>query len=251
MKNTKTILAVLGVGALLSIAARPALAEVGVSFDLSHGSIGAQVVIGDRSPVVISAGIPLQAAQQRVIVAPSPTVVTTPTAVNLANNYAYGPFSGYAGQARYFQIYVPAGQTYLTIVTEGGAGESDLLAAPGYWPTSDNTDLVSYNDGTSERIEVLYPAAGWWNVVVYGRGAFANVSVLASYWQQETYLPTYTTYDPYPTQRTNVLVHIAGRDRLRTTLRRMDPVHPAPSDPAAGCRPAQLRQAADRRGAAR
>ena len=206
MKTLKTILAVLGVGAILA-AAGPATAGVGISVGFSNGQIGAQVVITRPAPVVLAAA-PVVVAQAPVYVAaPQPAVVA------LANAYAYGPFSGYAGQARYFQIYVPAGQTYLTIVTEGSLGDSNLLAAQGYWPTPDNATLASFNDGTSERIEVLYPTPGVWNIVVYGNSAFANVSILASYWQQDTYLPTYTTYDAYPAGRTNVLVRIAWGDQ--------------------------------------
>ena len=199
MKTIKTILAVLGVGAIL-MTARPAAAGVGVSIGFSQGQIGAQVVITRPAPVMV--------AQAPVIVAaPQPVVV------GLTNDYAYGPFSGYAGQARYFQIYVPAGQTYMTIVTEGSLGDSNLLASQGYWPTPENATLASFNDGTSERIEVLYPTPGVWNIVVYGNRAFANVSILASYWKQDTYLPTYTTYDPYPAGQTNLLVRIAWGDQ--------------------------------------
>jgi hypothetical protein len=195
MKTIKTILAVLGVGAVLA-AAGPAAAGVGISVGFSQGQVGGQVVITRLAPVMV--------AQAPVYVAaPQPAVVA------LANAYAYGPFSGYAGQARYFQFYVPAGQTYMTIVTEGSLGDSNLLASQGYWPTPDNATLASFNDGTSERIEVLYPTPGVWNIVVYGNSAFSNVSILASYWQQDTYLPTYTTYDAYPAGRTNVLVRIA------------------------------------------
>ncbi len=195
MKTIKTILAVLGVGALL-MTAGPAAAGVGISVGFSSGQIGAQMVIARPAPVMAVAA-PVYAA------APQPAVVA------LANDYAYGPFSGYAGQARYFQIYVPAGQTYMTIVTDGSLGDSNLLAAQGYWPTPNNATLASFNDGTSERIEVLYPTPGVWNIVVYGNSAFSNVSILASFWQQDTYLPTYTTYDTYPAGRTNVLVRIA------------------------------------------
>ena len=195
MKTIKTILAVLGVGAVLATAGQ-ATAGVGVSVGFSNGQIGAQVVITRPAPVIVTAA-PV------VVAAPQPVVV------GLTNDYAYGPFSGYAGQARYFQIYVPAGQTYMTIVTEGSLGDSNLLASQGYWPTPENATLASFNDGTSERIEVLYPTPGVWNIVVYGSRAFANVSILASYWQQDTYLPTYTTYDAYPAGRTNVLVRIA------------------------------------------
>ena len=199
MKTIKTILAVLGVGAILA-AAGPATAGVGVSVGFSNGQVGAQVVITRPAPVMV-------AAAPVYVAAPQPTVVA------LVNDYAYGPFSGYAGQAAYFQIYVPAGQTYMTIVTEGSLGDSNLLAAQGYWPTPEDATLASFNDGTSERIEVLYPTPGVWNIVVYGNSAFANVSILASYWQQDTYLPTYTTYDAYPAGRTNVLVRIAWGDQ--------------------------------------
>jgi len=151
MRTSTTIIAIVAAG-MIPLAAGPA--EAGVSVSIGWGTPG------------YSASVP---------VTPVP------------NNHTVSQLAGQAGSGQYFRIHVPAGQTYLTVLTEGGYGDSDLYLARGYLPTPTNREFASNEPGTYEEISVVYPASGYWYVLLHSYEGFAGVSLLGSWWQQQVY----------------------------------------------------------------
>ena len=151
MRTSTTIIAIVAAG-MIPLAAGPA--EAGVSVSIGWGTPG------------YSASVP---------VTPVP------------NNHTVSQLAGQAGSGQYFRIHVPAGQTYLTVLTEGGYGDSDLYLARGYLPTPTNHEFASNEPGTYEEISVVYPASGYWYVLLHGHEGFTGVSLLGSWWQQQVY----------------------------------------------------------------
>jgi len=180
MRNTITILAIAAAG-VVPLTAEPAEAGVSVSFGLNLGR--------HPRPVVVSRPLGLRVAVSRPVRAPAPVPVTI-----LPNNHTISNLSGHARMGRYFRVHVPAGQTYLTVLTEGGWGDNDLYLARDYLPTPGNYQYVSSAAGTDEQISILYPPAGYWYVLVHGAGTYGGASLLASWWQQEVYYEDQTYY---------------------------------------------------------
>ena len=174
MSTTTKTIATLAAGALL-LAAGTAQAGVAVSFGLNLG--------GRVRPGAVVVTRPVAVAQ------------TSPVSVSLLpNNYTASALTGHAGMGRYFRVHVPAGQSYLNVLTDGGWGESDLYVARGFLPTPTNHHYASVQVGTHEQVSVVYPTPGDWYVLVYGAGSYGDVSLLASHWQQEVYQDAGTVY---------------------------------------------------------
>ncbi|MGB2819974.1 MAG: PPC domain-containing protein, partial [Phycisphaerae bacterium] len=193
MRTSTAMLLIVATG-LSPLAAGSAEAGVSISFGLNLARRPSP------APVVVA----------RPVVVPRPVVVRTPVRVPvmvLPNNYTLSNLTGHAGMGRYFKIYVPAGQTYLTVLTEGGFGESDLYVARDYLPTPRNHQYASIAVGTYEEVSVLYPAAGDWYVLVHGAGSYADVSLLASWWQQEVYYEDQAYY-VQPSAYANTQVYV-------------------------------------------
>jgi len=170
MNTMRNILAMAAAGLMVAGAGT---AEAGVAISVSFGS---RV---PPQPVVVQPAI-----VQPAVVQP---VIAQPAVMDLPNDQTVYPLSGFAGTWAYFRIYVPAGQTYLNVTTAGGAGDLDLYVAHAQWPAAGREHLVSGNLGTEEEVTVLHPAAGWWNVMVYGRTDYRDVSLLASWWRSDYY----------------------------------------------------------------
>ncbi len=107
---------------------------------------------------------------------PAPDPVTP-----LANAVPVLGLSGAAGSEKHFRIDVPAGQTPLAIEMSGGSGEADLYVRKGAKPTTSSWDYRPYLSGNNEKVEIINPSAGTWYIMVYGRGAYAGVKLVATY----------------------------------------------------------------------
>ncbi len=128
-----------------------------------------------------------------------------PDVLVLPNSQAVENLGGGFGSQRLFRFYVPAGQTYLNVVTHGGWGDVDLYLAAGQWPSHDAVRYVSKNGGTPEEITIYHPTPGWWYGVLQGAGSFGGVDLLASWWQSE-YLYHNQYYDE-PFVKTSSVVY--------------------------------------------
>jgi len=125
----------------------------------------------------------------------------------LPANYTVADLSGREGSRRYFRITVPAGQAYLTILAEGGYGDVDLYVGYRHIPSPTDHHFASAEDGNYEELTILNPEPGNWLILVQGHDAYAGVSLVGSFWQQDLYADT----GPYvigPTRQTNVCVSI-------------------------------------------
>jgi len=201
MRNTIAILAIAAAG-VVPLASEPAEAGVSVSFGLNLGR--------HPRPVVVRRPLPAPIVVSRPVRVPAPVVVRTAVRVPvtiLSNNHTISNLSAGAGTGRYFRIHVPAGQTYLTVLTEGGFGESDLYVAREYLPTPGNHQYASTAVGTYEQVSILYPTAGYWYVLVHGAGSYGGVSLLASWWRQEVYYDDPACY-LQPSRYANTRVYV-------------------------------------------
>ncbi|HUT01158.1 MAG TPA: PPC domain-containing protein, partial [Phycisphaerae bacterium] len=187
MRTPKTILAIAAAGLMLPLTAGSAKAGVSISLGLNLGR--------RLQPVVVQAPVAMEATTEMPIM----LLPNQHTAVDLA---------GHAGSYQYFKMVVPAGQTYLNVLTEGGAGDSDLYLARGVLPTPTSYHYASMDSGTEEQLSILHPQAGAWYVLVYGAGGYRDVSLLGSWWQQQVYDDAATTlFQPVYVPNTQVDVY--------------------------------------------
>lgn len=107
---------------------------------------------------------------------PAPEPVTP-----LANGVPVMGLSGGAGSEKHFKIDVPPGQTPLVIEISGGSGEADLYVRKGAKPTTSSWDYRPYLTGNNEKVEIINPSAGTWYIMLYGRGGYAGVKLVATY----------------------------------------------------------------------
>jgi len=116
--------------------------------------------------------------QVTISVAPvSPAQAATP----LQNGVPAGSLSGSAASERLFQLDVPAGAQTLEIKISGGTGDADLYVKRGGAPTISSYDYRPYQAGNSEIVTVSDPTEGPWFVMIRGYGAFADVTLVATY----------------------------------------------------------------------
>ncbi|MCP4378527.1 MAG: hypothetical protein GY794_20420, partial [bacterium] len=82
------------------------------------------------------------------------------------------------------RIYVPAGTRHLVVTTSGGYGDCDLYLRRennnrGQW------DHSSKSSDTDERIALVRPNQGWWQVGLMGSGNYTGVTLLAQLGQAD------------------------------------------------------------------
>ena len=72
----------------------------------------------------------------------------------------------------YFTIWVPEGQSTLTINTAYGDGDADVYHSASTWASADSNDNASNNAGSNEEsITVSNPASGWHYITVENQGS--------------------------------------------------------------------------------
>jgi large repetitive protein len=112
--------------------------------------------------------------------------------VSLRATYATGPLalsngvpvtniSGAAGSMKYYLIYVPSGQSSLSIQTSGGTGDADLYVRYGSVPTTSSYGYRSWNDGNAETITITNPSSGYWYIGLHAYSTYSGLSLLATY----------------------------------------------------------------------
>jgi hypothetical protein len=86
--------------------------------------------------------------------------------------------AGREGSARRFRVQAPKGTKELTIHTEDGRGRIDLYVDRGQ-EARRNAQWRSRNKGTEQTVKISNPAAGWYNVTIYGREGYSGVEIAA------------------------------------------------------------------------
>ena len=109
----------------------------------------------------------------------------------LESGVAKTNLTGATGSQVAFKIFVPAGQTNLTIRISGAAntGDCDLYVKQGAQPTLTSFDFRPYLVGNNETVSVSNPLAGDWYVMLHGYTAYSGVTLLATYSASVNALP--------------------------------------------------------------
>ncbi|WP_172560839.1 M4 family metallopeptidase [Vibrio parahaemolyticus] len=111
-------------------------------------------------------------------------------AVSLSNGTSSNIESASTGQWHCFTIDVPANGSDLTITTAGSNGDADLYVKLGSAPSLSNYDCRSISSNSNEVCSFATPSEGTWHIGVYAYSGISNVSVTASYTEQEVPPPS-------------------------------------------------------------
>lgn len=89
--------------------------------------------------------------------------------------------SASAGDIQYFYIDVPANTSPFDIITQGGSGNVDLYVSASGWPTPNDYDQMSANNGNNESI-TIDPAAsgGYYYIALYTVTPYSDVAIHAT-----------------------------------------------------------------------
>lgn len=90
------------------------------------------------------------------------------------NQALYG-ISGSEGSRTSYRVTVPAGATYLQVITSGGSGDVDLVVSRG-----SVEECSSSGFDTNEQCTINYPAAGEWTITLDGYSAYSGVGLIAN-----------------------------------------------------------------------
>jgi hypothetical protein len=93
--------------------------------------------------------------------------------------------SGATDSEMFFKINVPHGQALLRVEISGGTGDADLYVKKGEKPTAKSWDYAPYLHGNSEVVEVQYPAAAAWYIMIRGYQAYAGLTLKACFHDTE------------------------------------------------------------------
>ncbi|MEF1262034.1 PPC domain-containing protein, partial [Vibrio harveyi] len=111
--------------------------------------------------------------------------VTTCDITVLVNGVSSTVDSASTGQWRCFTIDVPTGSTELNVVTSGSDGDADLYVKLGSAPSETDYDCRSYSSNSNESCTLASPSAGTWHIGVYAYATYNNLSVTATYVEDE------------------------------------------------------------------
>jgi hypothetical protein len=92
--------------------------------------------------------------------------------------------SGAARSSRLYKVVVPTGTPILTVETDGGSGDVDVLVQRGRVPTFTDNDCDSFNEGNSDGCSITSPTAGTFYILLYGSDeddGYSNVSLIAKF----------------------------------------------------------------------
>jgi hypothetical protein len=109
------------------------------------------------------------------------TYVAAPIITPLTNGVPVSNLSGATGSMRYYSIYVPPGQSSLTVQTGGGGGDVDLYVRYGASPTTTSYTARSWASGNTENITISNPTSGTWYIGLHAYSAYSGVSLRATY----------------------------------------------------------------------
>jgi hypothetical protein len=97
----------------------------------------------------------------------------------LENNTSTHHLAGMAGSEHLFKVAMKGDEKSLTISTESGTGNTELLVRLGAPPTAKTFDHKAGGKGNRATVEIDQPSAGDWYIAVRGRSNFSGVSLLS------------------------------------------------------------------------
>lgn len=143
-------------------------------------TLRASAYLGTRSSAVATA---------RYEIVPSPPPISGPPAlpgvVELANGQVIAKQSNVRNAFTLYRLMVPAGQTHLLFGMTGGTGDADMYVRFGVPPTGTHYDYRPFKAGNTESVQVMYPAAGEWYLMVHARVAYSGLQVWGVHWRDE------------------------------------------------------------------
>ncbi|KKK82680.1 hypothetical protein LCGC14_2800960, partial [marine sediment metagenome] len=98
----------------------------------------------------------------------------------LNNGQTMRNLRGAPDSRRYFRIFVPNGQTSLTVLTGGGKGDADIYVRRGLLPTL-ASPRRSQTPATLNSVVIPNPPAGWYYILLYGNSAYRDVEISATF----------------------------------------------------------------------
>ncbi len=118
--------------------------------------------------------------------APGYSAVTTPqftvipsTTTTVLNSGEMSNQTAASGETKYLSFTAPAGTMDLSFVTFAGAGNVQLYARKGAYPTSTTYDCVSLIAGASQRCDITSNRDGQWFLALRGNPTFASTTFRA------------------------------------------------------------------------
>lgn len=98
----------------------------------------------------------------------------------LSNGVPINNCSGSVRSMSLRRLYIPAGVTQLVITASGGQGDCDLYVRRerGF---NQHWDFRSQSNSTNERVAILRPKEGWWQVGLLAPGAYSGVTLLVRF----------------------------------------------------------------------
>lgn len=106
------------------------------------------------------------------------------SAISLTPGVAVTGLSGAARSKKLYKIVVPTGTPILTVETNGGSGDVDMLVLRGRLPTFLDNDCDSFNSGNSDGCSIPSPTAGTFYILLYGSDedeGYSNVTLIATF----------------------------------------------------------------------
>ena len=90
------------------------------------------------------------------------------SAIIISDGVPVTGISGSENSRRYYKVVVPANATGLTVETDEGTGDVDLLVRYNRLPTLLESNCESFNLGNEDGCEIDNPTAGDWYILLFG-----------------------------------------------------------------------------------
>ena len=114
----------------------------------------------------------------------SSTGPSASSAIEITPGVAVTGLSGGAGSRKLYKVVVPAGTPILTVETNGGNGDVDVLVRRNRVPTFVAADCDSFNSGNSDGCSISSPAAGTYYILLFGSDdddGYSGVTLIAMF----------------------------------------------------------------------
>ncbi len=122
-------------------------------------------------------------AVYQIVAPPTAPPPAGPAVVELANAQVLAHQANPKGGGTYYRLTIPDGQTHLVFGMTYGVGDADMYVRRGALPTGTQYDYRPYKPGNTESVQILFPQPGDWYLLVFGRAAYAGLSVWGIYWK--------------------------------------------------------------------
>ncbi|MCX7819232.1 MAG: chitobiase/beta-hexosaminidase C-terminal domain-containing protein [Kiritimatiellae bacterium] len=144
-------------------------------------TLRARAFVGSQSSAVAS-------ARYEIVPQPPQPPPSPPAAgvIELVNGQVLRQQSNPKHKFSLYRLVVPNGPTHLVFGMTGGAGDADMYVRHGAPPSLTQYDYRPYKPGNTELVQVMYPAAGEWYLMIYARAAYHGLQVWGIHWRDAT-----------------------------------------------------------------